>query len=1166
MAEKLTDQQRCAVENQGGKLLVSAAAGSGKTKVLVDRLMRYIQNPVDPANIDDFLIITYTKAAAGELRGKIAAKLSSLIAENPGDRHLQQQMQRLYLSKISTVHGFCTDILRQYAYRLDIAGDFRVADERECAELQIKAMEQVLNDAYEQAGEDMYFRNFADSQGLGRDDRQIPEIVLKVYTSAKCHLNPTQWLNWCVDSMASQVSGAEETAWGIYLIADLKRYLVLQIEAMERCVQAAAQTENMEKPVALFGSTIEQMKKLLACNTWNEILENKDIQFGTLTFSKKCTDQQLIDQMKAIRNACKDGLKKYLIHFEDSSEQVLADIARTAVSAKGLVNLVLDFDKCYSAIKKKRGIVDFSDLEHYTLDLLLGKQRSGPTAIASEVADCFREVMVDEYQDSNEIQDAIFNALTYKKQNCFMVGDVKQSIYQFRLANPGIFIEKYNTYAPADQAAAGEGRRVLLNHNFRSSAGVIEGVNAVFSRCMSTDVGGLPYGEEEMLCEGIPHTELPDPEISLYGIQVDNDTYGEEATFVADTICDLLDGTHYVRDKDDLRLVTPEDIVILLRSPGSVGGEFYYALQKRGVRCFAGDQGDLLQTEEIITTRALLEVINNPLQDIPLAAVLTSPVFGFTADDLAVLRSEHRSADLYTLVANGKSEKCVRFREKLERLRTISRLSTVTELLSAIYTETNLLGIYSAMPNGGERLNNLQNFFQITSDYETNGPKELSRFLDYLRSAEARGLSGTDTQQGSGVTIMSIHKSKGLEFPVVFLCGLSRGFNRDSVRGPVLCDKDLGLGLGCVDTELRVRYPTIARQAISVKMQRESVSEELRVLYVAMTRARDRLIMTYAAKNLQGKLQELATRLHKTPPVLLSAEVDCPGDWVLQTALTRTEAGEFFDLGGNPECACVMERPWEINVAVADPKQGIQTISHEFQQEIKALVMEKLQSAFGFCYQHLEATQIPSKLTATQLKGRELDHEIAEGTVEHKVLAFRKAGITSGIKGKARGNAVHTVLQYINFSKCGSVDDICVEVRRMIEENRISSEQAALVDCKKIAGFFATDMGLKLRDAKNVLREFKFSILDDATKYYADARGEQILFQGVVDCAILEDDGVTVLDFKTDYVTEETLQAVVNSYKGQVTSYADALSRIYKRPIKTALLYFFSLDRIVTVI
>ena len=743
MSEKLTAQQRQAVENQGGKLLVSAAAGSGKTKVLVDRLMRYIRNTDDPANIDDFLIITYTKAAAAELRGKIAAKLSELIAAEPTNRHLQQQMQRLYLAKISTVHGFCGDILRQYAYRLDITGDFRVADESECAELQVKALEQTLNSAYGNAEEDVDFRALVDTQGLGRDDKLIPQIILKVYTSAKCHQNADEWLEQCIRSAPADASGAEKTIWGDYLIADLKSYLALQVDAMDRCAAAASQADGMEKPAALLAATAEQLHRLYNCSTWDQIVENKDIQYGTLTFSKKCTDLQLIDQIKAVRNACKEGLNKRLRNFTDKSEQLLSDMSQTAGAAKGLVKLVREFDSRYSKLKKNRGIVDFADLEHYALDLLLGKRRNAPTAIAAEVGAQFREIMVDEYQDSNEIQDAIFNALTVKKQNCFMVGDVKQSIYQFRLADPTIFIDKYNTYSSVEEAEDRAGRRVLLNHNFRSSAGVIEAVNDVFGHCMSSQVGGLDYTEAEMLREGIPHIPLQEPEVSLYGIEVENDTYGEEAAFVADQICALLDGTHYIRDGDALRPITADDIVILLRSPGSVGGEFYFALQSRGIRCFIGDQGDLLQTEEIATIRAILEVINNPLQDIPLTAVLTSPVFGYTAEELALLRSKDRKDDIYTLIASAEDEKSHVFQDTLTSLRQTARLSGVTELISAVYSQTNLLSIYSSMPNGAERLNNLQAFFRLASDYENSGPKELSGFLEHLSALEERGFPGS---------------------------------------------------------------------------------------------------------------------------------------------------------------------------------------------------------------------------------------------------------------------------------------------------------------------------------------------------------------------------------------------------------------------------------------
>lgn len=1165
MLETLTPAQRSAITNRGGKLLVSAAAGSGKTMVLVERLIGYILDPLDPANIDDFLIITYTKAAAAELRSKIAARLSKLIAEQPKNRHLQQQMQRLYLAKISTVHGFCTDILRQYANRLDITADFRVADESECAELQLKAIQNVLDAAYETAQSDQHFRELIDSQGLGRDDRQIPEILLKVYGSARCHLDPNGWLAWCASGNLDGVTDLGQTPWGQYLIADLKAYLALQIDGLSKCVKAAYMAEGLEKPIALFESTISQLRALDNCDTWDTVVDNKNVDFGTMRFSNKCTDLQLCEQMKAIRNACKKGLTNRLRNFSDRSDVLLEDLKQSQASALGLVTLVQKFSDEYDRLKKKRGILDFSDLEHKTLDLLLGKQRTGITSVANEVGERFREVMVDEYQDSNGIQDAIFGALTEKRQNCFMVGDVKQSIYQFRLADPDIFTQKYIAYGSADTAQMGDGRKVLLSHNFRSSAGILSGVNDVFRRCMSPDVGGIVYGEEEMLREGVPHIPLQDPEVSLYGICVDVDTYAEEANFVADKIVELLDGRHFVRDGESLRPVRPEDIVILLRSPGSVGWQFQSAVESRGVRCVTGDSADLLQTEEIQTVWSILQVINNPLQDIPLAAVLTSPVFGLTAEDLASLRILNRNDDLYTLLTKATDERCKQALSAILDLRSQARFATVTQLLSSIYADIDLLSIYAAMDDGESKLENLQAFFQIVSDYESTGPKELGRFLEYLDVVSNRGLSIAGAGQDSGaVMIMSIHKSKGLEFPIVFLCGLSRGFNAESTRAQVLCDKDLGLGLGCVDMKQRVRYPTIAKRVISTKIMRQSVSEEMRVLYVAMTRARDRLIMTYAAKNLPGELQEIAMRLDMSEPQLLAADVGCPGEWVLQTAMTRTEAGEFFAIGGHPECASVQESAWKIAV-VDGGLLDEQRAEDDGETQEKTSVDDRIIAALHFKYPHMQATKVPSKLTATQLKGRVLDTEIAEGTQKAKPVNFRHPVASAKTTGINYGNAIHAILQYIRFDSCNSFENICRELDRLVLEKRISEQQAQMADLESLARFFQTPLGLKLQREKQILREFKFSLLDDAAKYYPDAKDEQILLQGVVDCAIIEDDGITVIDFKTDYVTEETVDQVVDSYKMQVRTYASAMERIYQKPVKARLLYFFALNRFVDV-
>ena len=600
-------------------------------------------------------------------------------------------------------------------------------------------------------------------------------------------------------------------------------------------------------------------------------------------------------------------------------------------------------------------------------------------------------------------------------------------------------------------------------------------------------------------------------------------------------------------------------------SPGSVGGEFQSALERRGIRCTTGDSANLFATEEITTLISILQIIYNPLQDIPLASVLTSPVFGFTAQDLALLRSNDHFSSLYDLMKNSTDEKPVKFFTVLTALRQQARLSSVTQLLAEVFRRTNILSIYAAMPNGGERLENLQTFYQMASDYEVSGQKELGRFLDFLVAAQERGFSRTGSQQEKGaVTLMSIHKSKGLEFPIVFLCGLSRSFNQESIRQQVLCDQELGLGLNCVNAELRIRYPSIAKRAISRKMQQQSISEELRVLYVAMTRARDRLIMTYASKYLQSDIQDIGMRLKFSNRELMASEVDCPGSWVLQAAMVRTEAAELFAIGSNPGCAQVSDIPWKISVVSGHQSEenAVETIYR--QTEISDKLLNILSDSISFAYPHTNATQIPSKLTATQLKGRWKDTEISEGTDSRVVPNFRKPGVRIvGRRGREYGNAIHAVLQHIHFSNCTTLQGVQAEVKRLTEERLISPEQGQLVDCEKIARFFRTDLGRKLCECSNVLREFKFSILDDAKSYYTDAESEQILLQGVVDCAIVEDDHIVVIDFKTDFVTEDTVAAISEGYRPQVSAYVRAMERIYQRPVTDAVLYFFELDRII---
>lgn len=1170
MAEKLTPQQFEAVHNRGGKLLVSAAAGSGKTKVLVDRLLSYMKDPADPANIDEFLIITYTKAAAAELRGKIAAKLSQEIADNPESKHLQRQTQKLYLTKISTVHAFCTDLIREFSYALDVPSDFRVADEREALELKLKAMDFVLENAYDSLLADSDFVTFIDTQGIGRDDRQVPQILLRVYDRAKCHLDPDAWLHWCVlNCELDDLSDAGQTVWGQYLMERLFDYTQYHINALKNCIQCCQCADGFEKPAQLLTDTVFQLERLLSSETWDDVVKNSTIDYGRLTFPKSCTDTQLIDKVKAVRSACKTGLENKLRSFTDDSNQILADMQVTASATRGLVRLVHEFSAAYERLKKSRRVLDFSDLEHKTLDLLTGKRRGEPTSLALEIGRRFREVMVDEYQDSNAVQDKIFSALTSLRQNCFMVGDVKQSIYEFRLADPTIFLSKYNDYNLAENAQDGSGRKVMLSSNFRSASAVIGAVNDVFRTCMSEQTGGLDYGDAEALNEGIEHIAIDEPEIEFHGIDVQEDTYAEEAAFTAQRISELLNGNHFVRGEGAaLRPIVPDDIVILLRSPGSVGAEFVYALQKRGISCAADATLDLLQTEEISVLRSLLQVISNPLQDIPLLAALSSRVFSFTADDLVHVRCTDRYASIYEALCDCNIDKAGSFVSIIKQIRAEARLISLSHLIELVLAKTRLDSIFAAMPDGQQRVENLQSFCQIAAQCESSYGCDLTRFLEYLDTMDESGIApATDCVTTGSVRIMSIHKSKGLEFPVVFLCGLSRSFNKRSATESVLCDKTLGLGLSCVDTQNRVRYPSVAKRAIATKILSDGLSEEMRVLYVAMTRAKDRLVMTYASQSLEKDILTMSARLDMSGMKLMAMEADCPGDWVLMAALQRTEAGALFTIGGRPERTVVHDLPWLISVHSQTVLEGSAERDDEPESALDDRIQKILSHALSFRYPHMLATKTPSKQTATQLKGRNKDQEILENSVHriHPQNRWRDPSfVCDRISEKSYGTAIHAVMQFVDYNKCADKEGVVNEIARLKQARYISEEQEKVADVDAITNFFLTDIGCKLRAAKDVLREFKFTILEDAEIIDPSLSNEQILLQGVVDCAIIDDDGITVIDFKTDKVTDETVTLVSEKYRPQVEAYGIAISRIYELPVKNKFLYFFSLGRTIS--
>lgn len=1160
MAEKLTPQQHLAVTDRGGELLVSAAAGSGKTKVLVDRLISYLMDPVDPANIDDFLIITYTKAAAAELREKIANKLNEKIAEFPDNRHLHRQLQRLYLTTISTVHSFCSDVLRQYAYMLDLPADFSVIDDRDAAQLQAVAMEQVLDEAYAADDADLDFYAFVDSQGFHRNDKDIPALVMKVSERALCHLNPDEWMDYCIrQAQVENISDASETIWGKFLIADLRETVAMEMEGMEKLLSRIRCVEGFGSTEVLLNSILIQLQRLMDANTWDEVIAASNMDYGKLSFGKQAKGTQLSEDIKTIKALCKKNLDAKLEVFVGSNAQVMADLSNSYSAVKGLIGLVRSFHTAYGKLKRRIRALDYSDLEHFTLDLLYGKSRTGITAIAGELGNRYREIMVDEYQDSNAIQEAIFGALSHKKHNLFMVGDVKQSIYQFRLADPDIFLTKYNSFGPAGETPPGQGRRVLLSNNFRSGGGVLDAANDVFSGCMSQKLCGIDYGEEEALKEGIPHIPLEEPEIQLLGLQTKSESNAEEARMVARRIRDILDGTHLVRNGEELRPAREEDIVILLRSPGTQGAAYKQELEALGICCEDNFEENLFDAEEICVLRAILTVISNPRQDIPLVAALTSPVFGYTANDLAALRGQNRILSIYELLVQSEDEKAKRFFSVLSQLRKDAKVTTIAGLLERIYLHTNLDAIYGAMEDAPRRREHLEQFYAIAVDHDSRNSANLEQFLSDLEVMEQNGLKLPAAPKPNCVRIYSIHKSKGLEFPIVFLCGLSKQFNLRDLSKKVLLDKELGIGLCCADNETRLCYPTIAKSAIAVKMRRDLLAEEMRILYVAMTRPRDRLIMTYSFWNTDTVFKNLIARMEYQNPVLIHRCANNLLSLVLYCALQRTEAGALFAFGAKPEETHSGKTLWDIQVLEPNAnEQPMGTEQRKSENQVSASI-PAIRQAMDYRYPYLEATKTPSKQTATQLKDREKDSEVSEKTPTRGFLRnWRKPSfIAAPVSSLLRGNAIHAVMQYVDFAKCASSEGLALELERFVTAGMLAREDAELVDPRQILGLFASELGKRIATAHKVLREFKFSVLVPS-KIGSD---DKILLQGVVDCALVEEDGITVIDFKSDHVTEETLESKNAAYRPQVNAYAQALSHIFGMPVKEKWLYYFAMDK-----
>ncbi len=1173
---ELTTDQKEAVYNRGGSLLVSAAAGSGKTKVLVERLFAHMEET--HCHVDDFLIITYTKAAAAELRGKIAQELSRRVAEDPSNAHLRKQMFRVYQADIKTVDAFCGSLLRENVHLLhgdgqhSLTPDFRVLDETESLLVKRRVLGRVLEEFYQNLeNDDQEAGLLAQTLGAGRDDRALEQLVLELHSKIQSHPYPLQWLQQVRRSWEEPPATLADSDYGRLMMEETVRRAEFWAERLEKGAEEMKACEAVYLAYAdRFQETAQQLRGYSAAadEGW-EAMRQIQPQFRRMGAVRGEENELWKQRARKLLERCKEDLKKLVAPFAISEAEYLEDLQRMAPAMLGLIRLTGAFAQAYQQEKLRRNAIDFSDQEHYAIEILTDKD-GAPSELAKQVSARYHEIMVDEYQDTNEVQNCIFRAISKNEQNLFVVGDVKQSIYRFRLADPTIFLAKYLEFLPAADAQHGQPRKVLLSKNFRSRQAVLDSTNFVFRNIMSQDMGEMDYGDDEQLYFGAEYYQPrndADTEFHLVSIA---DTEEErfdrttaEATFVAKRIRKLLDEQYPVQGSDGvMRPIREEDIVILMRSPRARHKAFTEALAKENIACSISENESLFNTMEIAVIFSLLQIIDNPRQDVPLISVLRSPLFGFSADRLAQIRALCPNGDYYEALCCDTAQDSVAFCAVLQQLRLMSHDLSVDRLLWEVYARLHVQAIFGAMDNGRRRKEHLMAFYAYAGQMSAAGKKSVFDFVTHLHGLMENDKAPVLNTQNStaGVQIMSIHKSKGLEFPVVILADLQKKFNMEDNNRPVLVHPQLGLGTECVDTDRKIRYNTISKSALALQLTRESKAEEMRILYVAMTRAKEKLILVDCMKYARKHVCDLLALTDLPVPSEAVAGVNSPGDWILLPLLSTYEAEKIHQWAQmwpqqRQSCGSGWEiHLWENPYLVTESSAGAQREeSVVYQGDISVLMQE---------YAHKAACFVPTKVTATQLKGREGDDEIRQGSAVpriHRVSMNTPRFLMEdkGLSAAEKGTAMHAVMQYLDFS--ADAPSVKEQVDLMRDRRLLSDAQAEAVDLKKLSDFLSSPLADKLRRAENILREYPFALLVPARMYDPKvSETEGMLLQGVVDCCCDIDGELTVVDFKTDNIKVGEEAERAERYRPQLEAYATALSQVLEREVKHKILYFFA--------
>ena len=1276
MGVSWTTEQQQVIDLRNRNILVSAAAGSGKTAVLVERIVKIITDKNHPVDIDHLLIVTFTNAAAAEMRERIGNAIEKALDEQPGDEHLLRQLTLIHNAQITTIDSFCLYVVRNHFHEIDLEPNFRIGDEGELKLLREDVLGKVLEQNYEEPSE--AFSDFVEGYESGRTDAALNEMILQLYEFSRSYPWPEKWLDSFVGIYRIENREELDRAEWLAPLTQNIRFVLKDCEQLLKQALAVTQQDDgpdmYEKAVR---SDLEKYESLSKLTSFCELsVALSDIKYDRLASSRGFEgDPDKLELVKSLREQAKDVVKKLCKqYFFCSPEMMIEQLERTEPMLEEVVRLTKQFADEFAAAKRRKNLVDFHDVEHFALQILVDEETEKAKKTAEEFRDTFEEIMIDEYQDSNEVQETLLRSISREERgenNIFMVGDVKQSIYRFRLARPELFMKKYDSYSLEESTT----QRIDLHKNFRSREEVLTCTNDIFYKIMVRSLGNVEYDAEAALYPGASYPVSADftPEILLADSNDElledtelSDKKTLEAKIVAEEIRHLMK-TQPVTDKatGELRAARYSDIVILLRSLSGWADSLVEVLNGNGIPAHTVSSTGYFSTVEVQTVLSMLRLLDNPRQDIPMAAVLRSPMAGLTDEELAVLRLEDGSVPFHEAVlelaeglyeedgqkeisdseadseadqkqgrnADGKKEddiettahrKLLKFYKKYRQLRQLVPDTPIHELIEIILRETGYGHYVAAMPAGSRRTANLNMLLEKAAAYEKTSYKGLFHFVRYIDELQKYDVDfGEADMVGENedvVRIMSIHKSKGLEFPIVIVSGMGKNFNKQDTRSKMVLHPELGIGLDYMDGKKRIKSPTIAKKAIAKQIELENLGEELRVLYVALTRAKEKLILTGTLKDAAEKVEfyRQQANLSKAAdrPLSYLTREGASGylDWILPAVLSYGDKYPVRIVGAAELVLDEVENQLEQNEDLTERIEEIEAADTQ--------LVGQLKQRFSQRYPYQTDILRKNKYSVSELKHRAM-REKFEAEQEETIPAFLEEPVTPTIplfiqrqekitpdqnvsgqgvqvnRGALRGTAVHRVMECYDFTSEKSVQE---QMDAMEKEEKITADMRTLVKERIVADFVSSETGKRMALAQRMgalYREkpFVMGFTEEELENYGFGAGAQMienevqtenaqqeivlenvsrenhmheedltLIQGIIDVFWIEDDGITVLDYKTDRV--DTAQELIDRYATQLKLYADALERVFatrKLKVKEILIYSFRLEKLISI-